>query len=105
MSAVNVFETRTLSYTDDDGATREVVLTVTMPHDVGEEWKCKAIFEPRIYRWDPDTGSVDFLGAFEHALTIAFIFFKTTDIYKRAQWRGLIDCGLPEFSKDQIPWG
>jgi hypothetical protein len=105
VNAVDIFETRTLSYTDDDGATREVALTVTMPYEEGEEWKCKAIFDPRIYRWDPDIGGVDFLGAFEHALRIATIFFRTTELYGRIQWRGLLDCGLPEYTKGRIPWG
>jgi hypothetical protein len=103
---VDVFATRTLSYTDDDGKEKEVVLTVFRPAEVEDgDWRCRFAFDPRFSRVDIKPSGADFLQAFVGCLVIALSFFKTSDPGRRAHWRGMFDCGLPEFSDDPVSWG
>lgn len=109
---MNVFERRSLTYTDDNGMEKEIVLTVPMPVEVeieGEEerwWRCVCIFEPRISAWDPKHPQPDFLGALMTALTLSAILLKSKaqGLYGRVRWQGMTDCGLPEITRESVEW-
>lgn len=49
---MDVFATRTLSYTDDTGITKDVVLTVSRPFEVAGDWKCIFAFDPVSLEWN-----------------------------------------------------
>jgi hypothetical protein len=102
---MNVFATRTLSYTDDNGTEKEIVLTVFRPFEVGEDWKCRFAFDPPFSRVKLEPSAGDVLGLLVSCLTFALALFTTSGLYGRAHWRGMVDCGLPDSSDEPHPWG
>jgi hypothetical protein len=97
------FATRRLSYADSDGNEREVVLTVFVPFQAEHGgWKCEFTFEPSVYRAQPRAGGVDCIHALVMGLRLARIFLESTKLWGRANWQGMLDCGLPSSTDEPV---
>jgi hypothetical protein len=103
---MDILATRRLSYPDGNGDERELILTVFMPFEAENElWTCGFVFDPPIHRKNPYGAGIDVIQAFVDCLLIAHIYFKTTDLFGRAHWQGMLDCGLPDFADKPASWG
>ncbi|MBK9263236.1 MAG: hypothetical protein IPM54_25970 [Polyangiaceae bacterium] len=97
------FATRRLIYADSDGNEKEVVLTVFVPFEVEHGgWKCEFTFEPSIYRAQPRGGGVDCIHALVMGLRLARVFLESTNLWGRASWQGMLDCGLPSSTDEPV---
>jgi hypothetical protein len=93
---MDVLATRVLSYPDENGDERELVLSVFMPFEFEpEQWRCGYIFSPPIHRKGVDLAGVDFIQAFLCCLVVARGDLEGTDLGGRVHWQGMLDCGLP----------
>jgi len=98
---MDVFATRTLTYTPDHGDDSEIVLCIFKPFQTTDgHWKCHFSFDPPIYQATARGGGVDFLHTLLVSLRMARTFLESTVFHGRTQWQGMQDCGLPS-STDQ----
>lgn len=96
---MEVLTTRKLSYTDDNGNPKDVLLTIFKPYELEKyDWRSGFIFGPPIERPEGKitaSAGVDFLQAFLGSLGIARGHFEGTELRDRLHWQGRYDCGLP----------
>ena len=100
---MDVLATRVLSYPDENGDKRELVLTVFVPFEAAE-WRCRFVFDPPVIRKGVDGAGVDFLQAFVECVKIARIYLESTALFGRAHWQGMLDCGLPSYGARPASW-
>jgi hypothetical protein len=102
---MDVLTTRVLTYPDESGAERDLVLTVFVPFAAEDEaWECTFNFGPPIHRKMINFVGGDFLQALLHCLAAARVNLETTHLFGRAQWEGMVDCGLPERAARSSSW-
>jgi hypothetical protein len=98
---MDVLTTRVLSYPDENGAEREIVLTVFMPTKTErEDWKGGFVFTPPNHRKMVPIWGADFLQALLCCLTVARAYIEGS----RAHWQGMLDLGLPDFAERPASW-
>ena len=94
---MNVLTTRALSYSDENGDKRELILTVFVPFQAKEyQWKCEFLFGPPINGKANHGVGADFIQAFVLCLHYARAYLGTWDVGRGAHWQEMLDCGLPE---------
>lgn len=95
---MDILAKRAFSYTDKNGKSGEVVLTIQMPYPTEHNgvpiWKGDYVFGPPITNGHHAVG-VDFIQVFLCALQIAKGYLTGHYPDGRVQWQGRIDCGLP----------
>ena len=103
---MDILAQRAFGYTDKNGYSGEVVLTIQMPYPTEHNgvplWKADYMFGPPIAKGHHAVG-VDFIQAFLCALQIARGYLTGHYPDGRVQWQGRIDCGLPFFTNAQPP--
>jgi hypothetical protein len=97
---MDVFTTREIQYTDDNGDECNVVLTIYSPYPRVDKrgWHVDFAFGPPIERLSKKTissGGVDFIQSFLGAVEVAHIYLSGSTLRKRAHWQGVQHCGLP----------
>ena len=101
---MDVLTTRALSYTDDKGDKRETVLTVFMPFETESDWRVGFVFSPPIQRKIMYGRAGDVLAALTYSLGIARAYLESTDLFGRAHWHGMVDCGLVDLVDMPVSW-
>lgn len=101
---MDVLTTRSLSYTDDNGEPREVVLTVFMPFEAETDWRVGFVFSPPIQRRIMYGRAGDALQALIYSLGIARAYLESTDLFRRLHWQGMVDCGLVDVAERPASW-
>lgn len=95
---MHTFASRAFSFTDLQGNSGELVLTLEPPHPTEHHgvpiWKCEYAFGPPIAKKHHAVG-VDFIQAFVCALQIARGYLLGYFPDGRIKWQGRTDCGLP----------
>src|SRR5690349_21697624 len=95
---MDILATRVLSYPEENGDKKVLVLIVFLPFQA-EDWRCRFAFDPPIIRKDVDAAGVDYIQAFVECVTIARIFLENTHPFRQADCHGMFDCGLPAFGE------
>lgn len=110
---MDILAKRAFAYTDKNGNSGEVVLTIQMPYPTEHNgvpiWKANYVFGPPIAKGHHAVG-VDFIQVFLCILQIARSYLTAHYPDGRLQWQGRIDCGLPIFTSTPPPprlniWG
>lgn len=101
---MDVLATRALSFTDDNGDSMEVTLTVFQPFEAERQvWKCKFQFGPPIHREAIAVAGVDYIQAVVGCLEVARGYLNGTKLWGRVQWQDMADCGLPWYTNTPPP--
>jgi hypothetical protein len=101
MDPMDVLTTRALSYTDETGNTKELILTVFVPFEASEyKWKCGFVTDPPLRPNITYGLGLDFICAVVACLWLARLHFETVERSRRVHWRGMPDCGLPELTDE-----
>jgi len=103
---MNVLTTRALSYPDERGNHKELILMVSMPLEVKEyHWNCGFVTDPPMRPQIVHGVGIDFIQAFVECLRVVRLYFETVERSRRVHWQGMPDCGLPKYAEEPAPLG
>lgn len=98
---MNLLTTRALSYRDETGNAKDLLLEIFIPFEVSEyQWKCGFVTDPPLRPKIVYGVGVDFIHAFVECLRVVRLYFETLDRSRRVYWQEMPDCGLPKFTDE-----